>query len=131
MPDTRTLLTHAYAAFNARDLDAALTLMTDTVSWPKASEGGRAIGKAEIRAYWTRQWQDFDPHVDPLDITDQPDGTTQVKVRQFVKSLTGEVLSDSEVVHLYTLANGLIDRMDLQPAESPSNPTPSPAFARR
>ena len=45
--------------------------MSDNVSWPKASEGGRVFGKEEIRAYWTRQWQEFDPHVEPLDVIDR------------------------------------------------------------
>jgi hypothetical protein len=130
MPDTNTLITQAYAAFNHRDIDAALALMTETVSWPKASEGGRVTGKEEIRAYWTRQWQEFDPHVDPLDITDQPDGTTEVKVHQLVKSLTGELLFDGEVTHIYTFANNLIARMDFKQTEPSSGQTPSPAFAR-
>ena len=55
MANTQTLIAQAYAAFNRRDIDGALTLMSENVSWPKASEGGRAVGKAEIRAYWTRQ----------------------------------------------------------------------------
>ena len=38
--------------------------MTQDASWPKASEGGRVVGKEEIRAYWTRQCGEFDPHVD-------------------------------------------------------------------
>jgi hypothetical protein len=31
----------AYSAFNKRDIDGALALMTQDVSWPKASEGGK------------------------------------------------------------------------------------------
>jgi len=114
MTDTQTLIAQAYAAFNHRDIDSALALMSDTVSWPKASEGGRVVGKAEICAYWIRQWQEFDPHVEPHEVTDQPDGTTSVRVHQLVKSLAGEVLSDSEVCHVYTITNGLIERMDLK-----------------
>src|ERR1700675_2581944 len=56
MADTKTLIEQAYAAFNKRDIDGALALMTQDVSWPKASEGGKVIGKEEMRAYWTRQW---------------------------------------------------------------------------
>ena len=54
MADTKTVITQAYSAFNRRDIDSALVLMSEDVSWPKASEGGRAVGKEEIRAYWTR-----------------------------------------------------------------------------
>jgi hypothetical protein len=128
MADTQRLIAEAYAAFNRRDTDRALALMSENVSWPKASEGGRVVGKEEIRAYWTRQWQEFDPHVEPIEVTDSEDGKTDVKVHQVVKSLGGDVLFDGEVWHIYTLANGLIKRMDLK--ESEAIPGPSAAFAR-
>lgn len=128
MTKQQTLLVEAYSAFNHRDIDRALALMTDTVSWPKASEGGRAVGKEEIRAYWTRQWQEFDPHVEPLEFIDQEGGLTEVKVHQVVKSLNDDVLSDSHVRHVYTFANDLIERMDIKDGEARSNP--SAAFSR-
>src|ERR1700745_3438164 len=115
MADIRTLIQQAYAAFNKRDIDGALALMTQNVSWPKASEGGeKVVGKEEIRAYWTRQWKQFDPHVEPLEMIDHEGGITEVRVHQVVKTLGGDVLSDSEVWHVYTIANGLIERMDLK-----------------
>ena len=124
------LIAQAYSAFNHRDIEGALALMSENVSWPKASEGGRAVGKEEIRAYWTRQWQEFDPHVEPLDVIDQEGGRTAVKVHQLVKSLGGDVLSEREVWHVYTIANGLIERMDLKDTETSSDATPSTAFSR-
>ncbi len=130
MANTKTLIAQAYAAFNRRDIDGALTLMSEDVSWPKASEGGRVVGKEEIRAYWMRQWQEFDPHVEPLEVLDREGGRTEVKVHQLVKSLGGEVLFDGEVWHIYTVANGLIERMDLKESEISSEPAPSAAFAR-
>ncbi len=130
MVNTRTLLARAYAAFNRRDIDGALALMSDSVSWPKASEGGRVVGKEEIRSYWTRQWKEFDPHVEPLEVIERAGGIVDVKVHQLVKSVEGDVLSDSEVWHVYTIANGLIDRMDLKESETNSDATPSTAFSR-
>jgi hypothetical protein len=130
MPNTQTLIAQAYSAFNRRDIDSALALMSENVSWPKASEGGRAVGKEEIRSYWTRQWKEFDPHVEPLEIIDQQDGTTNVKVHQLVKSLDGDVLSDSEVWHVYTIANDLIERMALMESDTSADSTASTAFSR-
>ena len=130
MANTQTLIALAYSAFNHRDIDSALELMTENVSWPKASEGGRVVGKEEIRAYWTRQWQEFDPHVEPIDVIEQEGGRTAVKVHQLVRSLGGDVLSDSEVWHIYTIANGLIERMDLKQSGTSSDATPSTAFSR-
>ena len=53
--------------------------MTPDVRWPKASEGGTIVGGEEIRAYWTRQWRDFDPHVEPLAIAEDPAGKFRVR----------------------------------------------------
>ena len=127
MTKTESLIAQAYSAFNQRNIDGALALMSDSVSWPRASEGGRAVGKEEIRAYWSRQWNEFDPHVDPLEVLDQGAGRVHVRVHQLVKSFGGDVLSDSEVWHVYTIANGLIERMDVEGSEANS---PSSAFSR-
>ena len=131
MTKTESLIAQAYSAFNQRDIDGALAFMSDSVSWPKASEGGWVVGKEEIRAYWSRQWKEFDPHVEPLEVLDQGTGRTHVRVHQLVKSLGGDVLSDSEVWHIYTIVNGLIERMDLGESEANSQQSPSSAFSRR
>jgi hypothetical protein len=131
MANTQTVISQAYSAFNRRDVDGALVLMSENVSWPKASEGGRVVGKEEIRAYWTRQWKEFDPHVVPIEVIDREGGKADVRVHQLVKSLGGDVLSDSEVWHVHTIANGLIERMDLRESEESSDLVPSAAFAHR
>ena len=130
MADTLKVVADAYLAFNRRDIDGALALMSETVDWPKASEGGRVVGKEEIRAYWTRQWGEFDPHVEPLAITEPDKGKVHVRVHQLVKSLQGDVLSDSEVLHVFTVNAGLIAAMDLGGDADPTA-SPSAAFAHR
>ena len=130
MADTKIIIGRAYSAFNRRDIDSALALMAHDVSWPKASEGGKIVGKEEIRAYWTRQWAEFDPHVEPLAMTDSDGGTIRVRVHQLVKSLQGDVLSDSEVLHVFTVNGGLIAAMDLGD-EADRIDGPSAAFAYR
>jgi len=117
MAETEALIAQAYAAFNRRDIDGALALMSEDVSWPRASEGGRAIGKNESRAYWTRQWAEFDPIVEPIEAMDDELGRTYVRVRQLVKNPTGDILSDQTVRHVFTVANGLIERMDIGESE--------------
>jgi hypothetical protein len=131
MTNTRTLIDEVYAAFNQRNIDSALALMTESVSWPKASEGGRVVGKEEIRAYWSRQWKEFDPHVTPMEAIDRGAGRIDVRVHQLVKSLEGDVLSDSEVRHSYTIADGLIERMDLEENEADPERSPSSAFSHK
>ena len=130
MTDAKTLLEQAYSAFNRRDIDGALALMTPDVSWPKASEGGRVVGREQVRAYWTRQWREFDGHVEPLAITEEDGDKVRVRVHQLVKNLQGDVLSDSEVLHIFTMNGGLIAAMDLG-GEADSAGGPTAAFARR
>jgi hypothetical protein len=130
MANTKTMIEQAYSAFNKRDIDGALALMTEDVSWPRTSEGGKIVGKEEIRAYWTRQWGEFDPHVEPLAMTAEGGGKIRVRVHQLVKSLQGEVLSDSEVLHVFTLKDGLIAAMELRDEAGPTA-GPSAAFAHR
>ena len=130
MVNTHDLIAEAYSAFNRRDIDGALALMSEDVSWPKASEGGRVVGKEEIRSYWSRQWQEFDPHVEPLEIMKREDGTIDVRVHQLVKGRGGDVLFDGEVWHVYTVADGFIERMDLRADDASSDVTPSAAFSR-
>jgi hypothetical protein len=130
MKDTKTIIEQAYSAFNKRDIDGALALMTQDVSWPKASEGSKVVGKEEIRAYWTRQWGEFDPHVEPLAMTEEDGGKTRVRVHQLVKSLQGNILSDSEVLHVFTMDSGLISAMNLGDEADPTA-RPSAAFVHR
>jgi hypothetical protein len=130
MAIVKTIIEQAYSAFNKRDIDGALALMTEDVSWPKASEGGRVVGKEEIRAYWTRQWGEFDGHVEPLAITEEDGSRIRVRVHQIVKSLQEDVLSDSEVLHVFTVNSGLIAAMDLG-VEADSTGGPTTAFVRR
>jgi ketosteroid isomerase-like protein len=102
-----------YASFNARDIDAVLAHLAPDVDWPNGMEGGREHGHAAVRAYWERQFGLIDSRVEPVDITEREDGTVAVDVHQVVRSPAGELLSDSRVVHTYTLRDGLVARMDI------------------
>jgi hypothetical protein len=112
--DPEELLRSMYAAFNARDIDAVLATMTDDVDWPNAWEGGRLRGPEAVRDYWTRQWAAIDPHVDPVDVGPLREGRVAVDVEQVVRDLDGEVVASGGVVHVYTLRDGLVARMDVQ-----------------
>ena len=127
MKDTKTIIEQAYSSFNRRDIDGALALMTQDVSWPKASEGGSVVGKEEIRAYWTRQWGEFDPHVEPLAMIEEDGGKIRVRVHQLVKSLQGNILSNTEVMHVFTMSGDLISAMNLGHEADPTS-GPSAAF---
>lgn len=108
------LIQKAYAAFNSRDIDAALSTFHPDVEWPKAFEGGYVQGHEAIRDYWTRQWTEINPNVDPVSITERDNGAIEVTVHQLVKDLHGAVLFDGIVKHIYTMQDGLLRKMDIE-----------------
>jgi ketosteroid isomerase-like protein len=108
------LLRGAYAAFNARDIERALVLMQPDVDWPNGMEGGRVRGQDDVRSYWQRQFGMIDSHVTPEACEALEDGRVAVRVHQVVRSLDGELLSDSRVTHVYSFRDGLVARMEIQ-----------------
>ncbi|WP_326534554.1 nuclear transport factor 2 family protein [Pseudorhodoferax sp.] len=117
-PSDTDLLRAAYAAFNGRDIAAALALMAPDVAWPRAFKGGFVRGPEEVRAYWTEQWSEIDPRVEPLAFHPDAQGRILVEVHQVVRDRTGQVLADERVGHCFTLAQGLIARMEVCPLPS-------------
>lgn len=108
----------AYAAFNARDIDAALATMTADVAWPRAFKGGFVEGSEAVRAYWTEQWSEISPHVEPVAFHPEEDGRILVEVHQVVRDLTGAMLADEHVGHRFSLTQGLIRKMEVCPSPS-------------
>jgi hypothetical protein len=112
--DHEATLRSLYAAFNARDIDATLAGMSPDVDWPNGWKGGREHGHEAVHAYWTRQWRELDPYVEPVSIATRPDGRMAVEVHQVVRDLDGNIMSDGHVVHVYELRDGLVVRMDIE-----------------
>jgi hypothetical protein len=108
------LITKAYSAFNTRDIDTALSTMHPDVQWPKAFEGGYVSGHDAIREYWTRQWREINPKVEPIGSSKRENGTLEIIVHQTVKDLQGNVVFDGIVKHIYTLEDDLLRRMDIE-----------------
>lgn len=108
------LIKKAYAAFNTRDIDDALSAMHPEVQWSKAWEGGYISGHDEIRKYWTRQWKELNPNVEPTGFNERQNGSLEVEVHQNVKDLQGDLVFDGTVKHIYTFKDGLIKSMDIE-----------------
>jgi hypothetical protein len=107
------LLSSAYRDFNARNIEAVIARMHPNVEWANGLEGGHVYGHDQVRAYWTRQFEVLDPHVEPVRI--QPDdlGLWVVEVHQVVRDRKGNLLLDTIVYHSYRIRDGLIERMDI------------------
>ncbi len=115
MTQHHDLIRKAYAAFNARDIPTVLTTFHPDVRWARAWEGDYATGHAEVQAYWLRQWQEVNPHVEPIGFVPRPDGRIEVAVHQVVKDMQGQVLFDGTVTHICTIQDGLLKQMDIGP----------------
>lgn len=108
----------AYAAFNERNIDKALSTMQEDVQWSKAWEDGYISGHGEIKEYWTRQWTEINPKVEPVGFTERENKSLEVKVHQHVKDLQGNLMFDGMVKHIYTFQEGLIKTMDIELMEN-------------
>lgn len=108
------LIVKAYAAFNRRDIDEALSEMQPDVQWSNGWEGGYIYGHNAIKEYWTRQWKELNPTVEPVGFNERQNGSLEVKVHQKVKDIQGNLVFDGIVNHVYTFENGLIRTMDIE-----------------
>lgn len=110
----KEIIKTAYTGFNERRIDDVFSVMHPEVYWPKAFEGGYVKGYEAVSAYWTKQWSEINPIVNPMNIIERPDGTIEVEVNQLVKDLNGTVLFDGKVKHVYVIEDGLILKMDIE-----------------
>ncbi|PXY44295.1 nuclear transport factor 2 family protein [Flavobacterium hydrophilum] len=110
----QNLIKKAYSAFNTRDIDTALSTFHPDVEWPKAFEGGYIQGHEEIRKYWTRQWAEINPNVEPVEIIERANGTVEVAILQIVLDLQGNEMFNGVVKHIFVVQDGLLRRMDIE-----------------
>jgi len=66
-----------------------------------------------VRDYRTRQWAIIDPHVEPVSFSTLADEGVAVEVHQTVRDLSGNILSDRIVRHVFRVEHGLIRRFDI------------------
>jgi hypothetical protein len=97
--------------------------MHPEVDWPNAWEGGRVRGREAVAAYWTRQFGQISSRVEPRAFSRDEDGAISVEVHQIVRDAgSGELVSDSHVVHRWRLEDGLVVRMDVIEPEAGPEP---------
>jgi len=121
MDDDVKLIERLYERFNARDIDAVLSALTDDVAWANGMDGGHVQGRDAVRAYWTRQWSMVSPHVEPVGFRRTADGAVLAEVRQSVFDLDGQPLQgqthglkDKTVGHVFHFRDGKVARFDIQ-----------------
>lgn len=109
--ELKVVLDAAYAAFNARDIDATLALMDPAVVWPLPGGGGSVEGHTGLRSHWIQQWQSVDVCIEPTDFLARQDGSMVVSGREIVRDSRGLVVSESRTRHVYSFRDGLISSM--------------------
>ena len=107
------LLQRVYKAFNGREIEDVLAIMHPDVDWPNGMEGGRVLGKDAVRNYWTRQFEVFNPNVEPQGFAQESDGRIAVTVHQVVRDIHGKLVVDQMIHHVYDIRDGLIQRMEI------------------
>ncbi|MEV4755329.1 nuclear transport factor 2 family protein [Micromonospora sp. NPDC049559] len=112
--DRQRQLTDLYAAFNRRDVPALLAAMTPDVAWPNGWEGGTVHGRDAVREYWTRQWAQIDPTVEPVGFAREDDGRVAVTVHQVVRDLAGAIVAEGTVTHVCRFAGDLVSEMEIR-----------------
>jgi hypothetical protein len=129
MRSSKDLLKTTYEAFNARNIEAVLACLHPDVDWPNGMEGGRIHGRTGVRDYWIRQWGMIDPRVEPFGFSEDETGRTIVEVHQVVRDLAGGILVDQVVHHVYSIDDGLIERMEIRTPGANSESTGLTAIA--
>jgi ketosteroid isomerase-like protein len=114
MDEDEKFFRNLYARFNARDMEAVLASMHEDVEWANGMEGGHVHGRDGVREYWTRQWSNLDPRVEPVEFSRGRDGETIIEVHQVVHDKAGQLLADRRVGHIFRLEEGLIRRFDIR-----------------
>jgi SnoaL-like domain len=112
--DEILLLQRLYRQFNAREIENVLTTLHENVAWANGMEGGHVHGRNGVRDYWRRQWAMIDPNVQPTGFTRGARGGIVVEVRQTIRDLTGKLLSERTVGHIFLIENGLVTRFDIR-----------------
>jgi hypothetical protein len=102
-----------YDSFNRREVETVLSMLAEEVKWANGMEGGFIFGRDNVREYWRRQFEVFNPQLEILKIEPDSENRVVVTVHQVVKDLAGNVLADREVEQIFTFTDGLIKTFEI------------------
>lgn len=71
-------------------------------------DGGHLRGRDDVRSYWKRQWAIIDPLVEPVAMSPTGKGEVVVKFHRVVRDPKGNLLADTQVIHVCQMRSGLI-----------------------
>lgn len=106
------LIARYYDAIEHRDLDAVLATTHARVRFHDYLDGGEVEGLAAARDFYRRMF-DLAPDLDLITTEILPDGRVRVEFQSSVHSPSGHLWSDTRQGAVYTLADGLIQGVEL------------------
>lgn len=114
-PESAALLRRMYEVFNTQDVDAVMAeALHPDVDWPNMLDGVRIHGRAQVRAYWQRQFDTTHPLVLLEGLSRGPDGRIVAAVRLGTRDAEGDHWQEGTVEHVYTFREGLITHMEVR-----------------
>jgi limonene-1,2-epoxide hydrolase len=105
MSSNQQLLQSLYAAFNNREIETIVEVMSPDVKWANGLEGGFVYGREAVREYWTNQFKVIQVQLETLKFEMAENNRNVVTVHQIVKDLQGNLLADMTVKQIFTLEN--------------------------
>jgi uncharacterized protein YndB with AHSA1/START domain/limonene-1,2-epoxide hydrolase len=108
MRSNQQLLQSLYTAFNNRELETIISVMSPDVKWANGVEGGFVYGRDAVREYWTNQYKVIQVQLETLKFETDEHNRNVVTVHQIVRNLQGNLLADMTVKQIFTIENGEI-----------------------
>lgn len=106
------LIVRYYDAIERRDLEAVLATTHADVRFHDFLDGGEVEGLTAARDFYRRMFE-LAPDLDPITIETLEDGRVRVEFQSAVHSSSGHLWSDTRQTAIYTLVDGLIQRVEL------------------
>jgi limonene-1,2-epoxide hydrolase len=108
MSSNQQFLQNLYEAFNNRELETIISVMSPDVKWANGVEGGFVYGREAVREYWTNQYKVIQVQLETLKFETDENNRNVVTVHQIVKDLQGNLLADMTVKQIFTIENDSI-----------------------
>ncbi len=96
-------------ATSRRSSSSCTPMSTGRTGW----RGAVSAATPRVRDYWQRQFGTIDSRVEPRGFETDSSGRVVVDVHQVVRDPDGELLSEGAVQHVYSIRDGLIERMEI------------------
>jgi ketosteroid isomerase-like protein len=110
------LIVRYYDALGRRDIEAVMAVMHPDVSFNDFLEGGELTGVSAVTAFHQRMFDTLAPDFDLIAVSVQPDHRLRAEMQVATRDRMGHLWSDTRSYALYTLVDGLIHGIELQPA---------------